>query len=74
MTPAVMYEHSSKMVSASMLFTMTDHPTARAAAGTSYCHMTIRIGRSLVEDDINSAVETEFPLLLFIRFGIASDG
>jgi hypothetical protein len=45
-----------------MLFTTTAHPTALAAAGTSYSQMAVRIGNNFIELEINNAVEIILPL------------
>jgi hypothetical protein len=56
---ATEYPQSNKILSASTLFATTAQPSDRAAAGTSYSQMTMRIGNSFVEDETNKAVETE---------------
>jgi len=43
-----------------MLFATTAQPKLLAAAGTSYSQITIRIGKSFVDDETSSAVLTEF--------------
>jgi hypothetical protein len=57
---AVPYPQSRRIFKASTLFATTAHPRLRAAAGTSYSHMTIKIGNSFVEELTRRAVETEF--------------
>jgi hypothetical protein len=41
------------------LFATTAQPSDRAAAGTSYSQITIKIGKSFVEEETRSAVLTE---------------
>ena len=58
---------------ASMLFTTTAQPTARAEAGTSYSHIAVKIGNNFIELEINNAVDIMFPLpSAHISRGIAS--
>ncbi|RFU35606.1 hypothetical protein B7463_g665, partial [Scytalidium lignicola] len=57
---AVPYPQSSRIFNASTLLATTAQPKDLAAAGTSYSQMTMRIGKSLVEDDTRRAVLTEF--------------
>jgi hypothetical protein len=44
---------------ASTLLATTAQPSERAAAGTSYSQMTMRMGKSFVEEETRRAVETE---------------
>ncbi|KAJ8062084.1 hypothetical protein OCU04_009861 [Sclerotinia nivalis] len=64
---AVPYPQSSSIFSASTLFATTAHPKLLAAAGTSYSHMTMRIGNNFVEDETSRAVDTEFGRVYFGR-------
>jgi hypothetical protein len=50
-----------------MLFTTTAHPTALAAAGTSYSQIAVRIGNNFIELEINNAVEIILPLTQHIE-------
>ncbi|KAM0126825.1 hypothetical protein ACHAPC_010391 [Botrytis cinerea] len=64
---AVPYPQSSKIFKASTLFATTAHPKLLAAAGTSYSHITIKMGNNFVEDETSSAVDTEFGRVYFGR-------
>src|SRR5699024_9411806 len=48
---ATPYEQPSKILSASTLLATTAQPRERAAAGTSYSHITIRMGKSFVDEE-----------------------
>jgi len=60
---ATPYPQSNKILSASTLFATTAQPKLRAAAGTSYSQMTMRMGKSFVDELTSSAVDTELGLV-----------
>jgi hypothetical protein len=57
---AVPYPQSNRIFKASTLFATTAQPKLLAAAGTSYSHITIKMGKSFVLELTSSAVLTEF--------------